>query len=132
MKILVLLFDKRFVQSIVEGRKTVTRRVWKRCNLKVGSIQTCMSYYTKEGRFAKCRISKIERQKLGEMTEQDAKKEGFESLQAFKGYWQGWKPEQEVWVITFELEEDKSVKLLAENLYLSFSSFGVGCKSVAV
>lgn len=56
------------------------------------------------------KIDKIERQSLGEMTEEDTRKEGFESLSDFKKYWQEkqgpWKPDLKLWVVTFSLMPD--------------------------
>jgi len=51
------------------------------------------------------RIIAVYNQKLGDMSEDDAKREGYRSLDAFRKAWveiqpgHGWDPEQDVWVI---------------------------------
>ncbi len=50
-------------------------------------------------------ITAVYNQKLKDMSEDDAKREGYQSLDAFKNAWveiypgHGWDPEQNVWVI---------------------------------
>jgi hypothetical protein len=125
-KALVLIFDSVFVESILEGKKTATRRAWKECNLRVGSIQTLMCYYSKYGIFGKARIESISKQKLCDMTEDDARKEGFESLAKFKEYWKrfgDWKPQEEVWVIGFALLQEESQAVVLKNFSLMIASF---------
>jgi len=52
------------------------------------------------------RISKVYRQKLGDMTEEDALKEGDFTLSEFKSLWKNlcgiWNENEVVWVIEFE------------------------------
>ena len=60
--------------------------------------------YTKDGVFCKARITKVQRGKLGEVDEAEARKEGFDSLQSFKDYFgKRWNPKKSVWVIRFEV-----------------------------
>jgi hypothetical protein len=99
-----LVFNKRFIEPILSGKVTVTRRAWKRQLVKEGSVQSFMWKYIKDGVFCKAQIVKVERGKLGEVNELDARKEGFDSLQAFKDYFgKKWNPKLKVWVIRFEV-----------------------------
>lgn len=124
---LMLLFDNYFVEPILESRKTVTRRGWERCLVKAGSTQTLMCYYSRFGVFGKAKVESVQRQKLSEMREEDARREGFDCLEEFKTYWQRfgpWKEEQEVWVIAFRFI-DESKEVVVRNLLSLFSLFGV-------
>lgn len=55
-------------------------------------------------------ITKRRKQAIGEITEEDAKKEGFAGVEEFKQTWVklygNWKPKLEVWVYDFVLERD--------------------------
>jgi hypothetical protein len=107
-----MFFDKRFLMDIIEGRKTVTRRAWKGNHVKVGKIYKVCRGYTKDYYF-ELRITGIDWQSLGMMTEDDAEKEGFKklgklsALTQFMAYWTYTHGEftktQTVQVITFEL-----------------------------
>jgi hypothetical protein len=56
---------------------------------------------------ARVRVISAEREALGEITEEGARREGFEDLAAFFDYWRGLYGKvslsQDVWVIRFEL-----------------------------
>lgn len=120
------MFDENFVEPILEGRKTATRRAWKHCNMKLDSVQTLMSGYSKFRIFGKAKIESVSKQKLSEMTEEDARKEGFERLSKFKEYWNkfgDWNPEQEVWAISFALLQEESQAVVLKNFALMIASF---------
>jgi len=87
-------------QAILEGRKTVTRRRWKRARVKVGSIHKCYTrpaFARPPGKpFARVRIVSVEHEpslgasiiSRGEDAEVEAKREGFASWADFFAYWQ--------------------------------------------
>ncbi|MGI0092300.1 MAG: ASCH domain-containing protein [Nitrososphaerales archaeon] len=100
----MLVFKQRFIEPILSCQKTVTRRTWKRQLIREGSIQTFGTSYTNDGIFCKARILKVERGRLGEVKELEARREGFQSLDEFKDYFgEKWSPKQPVWVIRFEV-----------------------------
>jgi hypothetical protein len=84
-------------EDILSGRKTATRRATG-YGAKPGDTLLA-------GRTGRFRITAVYRQQLGEMTEEDAKKEGCDSLKDFKALWQrmhprlGWEDKWHVWVI---------------------------------
>ena len=99
------LFKKRFINLILEGRKTQTRRTH-RYTWKPGRV-----YHIKTSWFnttpRRIKIIRKWRQRLGDMTEEDAKAEGFKNLEEFRRAWEEihghWNPDEEVWVYEFKL-----------------------------
>lgn len=91
-------------QEIYLGRKTATRRA-KRYDAEVGMrMRAVFPSYD----IVDLRITAVYNQKLGDMSEDDANREGYQCLDNFKEAWvethprQGWDPEQNVWVIEWK------------------------------
>lgn len=101
----MLLFKKKFYDAIREGRKTQTLRLWKNRRMKDGQ----RSYINGIGPI---RIGTVEQIKLDDLTEEDAMREGMESLETllheFKTIYSD-KLEQGYMIfrITFALEVDE-------------------------
>jgi len=110
------LFKKHNLQKILEGAKTQTRRVHKH-TWQVGKV-----YALRDRWFSKAEayiiITRKFRQKLGEITSEDVKKEGYNSLEEFRREWEQlhgkWNPEQIVWVYEFKLASPKTSKPSSE------------------
>jgi N4-acetylcytidine amidohydrolase len=85
------------VKKVLEGKKTATRRNGRYAD--VGEIMTL------EGQQFK--IDRVYEQSLGELTDEDAKREGFETVDEYKesilSYHPGmpWLPHMKVWVHEF-------------------------------
>ena len=71
----MLLFKKKFLDAIREGRKTQTVRLWRACRLRAGQ----RSYVPGVGYI---RITEIDAVRLEELTDEDAVLDGFESAAA--------------------------------------------------
>jgi hypothetical protein len=105
------LFKRRLIQKVRSGEKTQTRRTHKR-TWKLGKTYSIRaSYFGKpEGHI---KITKKFKQKLGEISPEDVKKEGFNSLEEFRRAWEeiygkgSWNPEQIVTVYEFKYVERK-------------------------
>ena len=105
-------FKKELAIKIIQGKKTQTIR--KDPRLKVGQI-----YSVQVGpRPPVARIEITEKREitLGELTEEDAKREGFETLKEFKEYWTRilglpWNTSEKYYAYKFEL-----VEIMEENL----------------
>ena len=105
----MILFKKEFIDAILNGTKTETRRKGKK-RWNVGAIhQLQLSYYDKEP-FAKVEILSVEEKYLDEMTDADAHAEGFKSLNSFYGWWVNqygtFYPDESVWVVKFKVVEN--------------------------
>lgn len=83
----ILIFRKEMADLILTGRKTQTRRMWKRDWAKTGRVK----FYTKPPQFggtpfATGRIIRIWKQPLDEISESEAVAEGFVSKSKFHEY----------------------------------------------
>ena len=76
----MILFSKDFVQPILSGTKTVTRRM--RWQWKCGSYQQCRVNYQTDP-FAYVKIFKVTREMLYEMTNLDFIREGFKDREDY-------------------------------------------------
>jgi len=102
-----MLFKPYLVEPILKGAKTETRRLWKRCLVKVGSNYKAKTNFRSNSAFATIKIAYIRREKLGKVDSGDVKKEGCRSLNEFKRIWidsyGSWQPDTQVFVIGFQL-----------------------------
>lgn len=109
-----MLFKKPLLEKILKGEKTQTRRTMERKPgrrvYEVGERVGIRAGYTKP--VAYITIKKKFQQRLRGITEEEARKEGFSSVDDFKKQWealyQGWNPEEVVWVYEFELAKQDS------------------------
>jgi len=101
------MFKKDLLDLVLSGRKTQTRRRHKN-PLKEGRIYAVKRNWL-EATGEYIRITKVYPQKLGDVSEEEAIKEGFSGLDKFREAWirinGNWDPEMEVTVYEFELAE---------------------------
>ena len=107
-----MIFTKENIELIRQGKKTETRRIWKKPHVKVGKTYQCRT-----SRYAKTpedspyiKITAMRKERLGEITPEAAKREGMDSglkVFQFRELWVKlhglWDPDQEVYVIDFEV-----------------------------
>jgi hypothetical protein len=111
----MVLFKSKAVEKILKGEKTQTRRVHKNL-LKVGKVYAVRTHWLMPKNEAPCKIliTRRFRQKLGEISPEDVKKEGYSSLEEFRREWEKihgkWDPNQIVWVYEFKLVSPKKGK----------------------
>ena len=80
----MLLFRPEHEQPIVEGTKTQTRRIWEKpTRAKVGSIHLAKTKMLSKEFFAKLEILSVHKEKLGAISERDARAEGYPSVLAY-------------------------------------------------
>lgn len=101
----MVLFKRSLIFLILQGRKTQTRRDHQR-ELRLGHIYPITwRWYAKPEAYIL--ITRKFHQKLGEISEQDVRKEGFEKREDFKAAWVKingeWTPDKVVIVYEFEL-----------------------------
>ncbi len=105
----MILFKQvlRHPEMILKGKKTQTRRVGtKRWN--VGAVHLAKTQMLSTEYFAKILITGVRQERLGDITLEDAQKEGCKSVEEYIDIWKWinkgvWDPELIVWVIDFEL-----------------------------
>ena len=73
----ILLFKKKFIEPILVGEKTQTVRLWRRCRARVGQ----RSYIPGAGYI---RIDSVDRILLDELTDTDARLDGFPDAAALR------------------------------------------------
>jgi hypothetical protein len=101
------LFKRKHIHKIRQGQKTQTRRTHKH-TWKLGK-----TYAIRDRWFGKpeghIKITRKFKQKLGDISCEDVKKEGFNSLEEFRKAWiemyGSWYPEQIVTVYEFKFVE---------------------------
>jgi hypothetical protein len=99
------LFKKHLLNKVLDGSKTQTRRIHRR-PLKVGRSYgvRCRRY---EPSVAHIKILRASQERLGAISPEDAKKEGFETSEEFRKAWieihGSWNPHETVTVYDFQL-----------------------------
>lgn len=103
-----MTFRPELAALVMAGAKTQTRRLTRgrRCSYKVGK-----TYAVQPGRgkhaIGRLRVTDVRFQRVGEISDSDARREGFSSADEFVAYWRGlhgeWWPDTPVHVISFEV-----------------------------
>lgn len=103
----MILFKREFVGLVLSRTKTESRRRWKRPMVREGGVYWAATSFMPRDRFARLRVRYVRKQRLREMTEGDARREGCASLDEFKEVWRRvygeWNPDEEVYVAGFEV-----------------------------
>ena len=100
-------FADKQVPKIISGEKSCTR-INIPCPWTVGQVITAFQAVEDSDRpFALLKVTSVSEQKIGDMTEEDANKEGYESLLKFKEAWTDLHGQVNdadvVWAVGFEL-----------------------------
>ena len=111
-----MLFKLEHIKMIEMGMKNATRRIWKKPHVKAGGVypvQVRMFQPKADCSFIK--VNAVYQQRLGDMTEADAKKEGGYTLEEFKKDFETvtkstWDDDLIVWVVEFKMEKEGEVK----------------------
>lgn len=102
-----MLFKPEHKEMILNGTKTATRRIWKSPKVKVGGVYKAKLKMLSKDYFAKIKVNKLYKQKLNEMTDEDARKEGYPNMVEFYKIWKeingDWEGELIVDVVEFEV-----------------------------
>jgi hypothetical protein len=100
-----LIFRREHLDLVLAGVKTATRRRHKRPR-RAGRVYTIKSSWVRYT-VHRIKIDRAYEQRLGDMTEKDAEKEGGYTLQEFKEVWEEvvglWDPDEVVTVYEFHL-----------------------------
>jgi hypothetical protein len=95
----MLIFVKgHYLARIASGQKTTTIRPWKTCKLKPGAV---LSFNGK----VRTVVTRVEQRRLGDLTDADARADGFDSCRefrrAFREHYPATSADALVWVLTF-------------------------------
>lgn len=82
----MILFEKQFVDSILSGSKTRTYRSWKKPRCKVGSVHQAKTDYSVGSLFAHLLIASVRSVRLADITDEDAKADGFDNAYMLRAY----------------------------------------------
>jgi len=100
-----MIFQKEHIRLILEGKKTQTRRRHVRV-LKVGRVYRIQRNWY-EWTDIRIVITRAFQQRLGDLTEEDAKKEGGYTIEGFRHVWEeingSWDSNEVVWVYEFRV-----------------------------
>jgi N4-acetylcytidine amidohydrolase len=100
-----IIFDPGHIQMILAKKKTQTRRInpWYR----VGKTYSIKQVMREPVAGFGIKITDIHQENLGDMKPEDAKDEGYKSLEEYKATWMAmfgkWQPDLKVFVISFVL-----------------------------
>ena len=106
-----MLFKRKHIEMILAGRKTQTRRLpGKSANYSVGRVYAITDrWFSKpQGHIL---ITRKFRQRLGEISLEDVRKEGYNSLEEFRRAWEkihgpgSWQPNLTVTAYEFKLSQ---------------------------
>jgi len=105
-----MIFQKEHIRLILEGKKTQTRRRHVRV-LKLGRVYRIQrSWY--EWTDIRIVITRAFQQRLGDITEEDAEKEGGYAIEEFRKTWEkingNWDSAEVVWVYEFKVYQPKN------------------------
>lgn len=108
-----MLFKKRHILKILNGSKTQTRRRITSYSYKVGKKHGIRSHwYEKPVAHIVITGKRIER--LGDITPEDAQKEGGYTVEEYRKEWEKingkWQPDLEVYVYDFQLVKPRKLR----------------------
>jgi hypothetical protein len=100
----MIVFDPRYFEGLKSGRKCYTIRLGKR-DLRSGEIRKAVCRGEEFALFIKA----VEFKHVGQLTDLDARKDGFESVQdlisVLENYYPGLRPDDWLTIINFQLVE---------------------------
>ena len=102
-----MLFKPEHVDMILAGKKTQTRRAWKRPMAKIGGVYRVKTKMLSKEYHCLIEVVAIRKEKLKLITEADAKLEGYGTVWQYITVWElingSWDGNQEVYVIDFRV-----------------------------
>lgn len=105
-----MLFKPNHVKMIQNGTKTQTRRAWKKKMVAWGGTYQVKTQMMKKGYHCLILVNNIRKERLGDISEEDAMKEGGYTVEEYINIFDkinkkngGWNPDLEVYVIDFEV-----------------------------
>ena len=75
----MILFRREHVDPIIAGTKTQTRRAWEKPRARVGTVHLAKTRMLSKEYFARLEILAVYQERLGDISEEDARAEGYPS-----------------------------------------------------
>lgn len=103
----LLTFSKRWVEAILQGKKTVTLRKWPKALVKEGGIYEAKTNRFAKESFTKLRVVSLKQIPISQITDEIARRDGYPRAEDARGYWmkQGFPPSKLLWLIEFKVEK---------------------------
>ena len=79
----MILFKPEHVDLILAGTKTQTRRIWKKPRAKIGAIHLAKTKMISKEFFARLEILAVYQEKLSDISDEDARAEGYKNSAAY-------------------------------------------------
>ena len=83
----MLAFSARWIQAILDGKKTVTFRKWPAPRVKLGGVYDAVTIGYPPKKFAKIEVTRLQKIKLGDIDDGLARKDGAASAEDVQAYW---------------------------------------------
>jgi hypothetical protein len=101
----VLAFSGKWIQPILDGKKTLTFRKWPTARVKLGGVYDAATIGYPPKKFARVEVTGLRKIKLGDIDDVLAKRDGAASAADVQSYWkkQGFKSDNELWLVEFRL-----------------------------
>ena len=103
----MLAFSAKWIRPILESKKTVTFRKWPAPRVKEGGTYDAVTIGFPRKTFAKLRVTRLRKIRLGDIDDALAKRDGAESAKVAQAYWmkQGFGLDKELWLVEFKVEK---------------------------
>jgi len=102
-----LVFPPDEVRLVQYGSKVILIRPLRKTRMRAGSVYEAKLSVVSDRSFARLLITDVYRRRLGDISEEEAVRDGAASLQEFRGAWEaahsGWNPSEIVRVIEFQV-----------------------------
>ncbi len=103
----MLAFSKRWVEPILQGKKTVTLRKWPKALVKEGGVYDAKTIPPSKESFARLRVVSLKQIPISQITDEIARRDGYPRADDARGYWmkQGFPSSKLLWLVEFKVEQ---------------------------
>ncbi len=103
----MLTFSKGWINPILNGEKNVTLRKWPKPFVKEGGVYEAKTNRFAKESFAKLRVISLRQIQIQEITEDIARRDGYDNAIEAMEYWlkQGFPSTKLLWLVEFKVEK---------------------------
>ena len=101
----LITFGATSAEQVLAGKKTVTFRKWPTAKVKAGETHDAARMGYPPKKFARVKVTDVTRIRLKDINDPLARRDGAGSAEEVRAYWskQGFKADDELWLIEFQL-----------------------------